>query len=361
MRILAPMMILIMMTSTLAGCTGGDPDGGGNDEIDMDVLNQLIDDNLQDFINNTTITVENHYHNNTTYITNEYNNISNNEGDSVTENNFQTDYTNYTLGGSGNDSGEGNEIIFVMHLEFNASEIAPDLVPRVDEDPRLKNFVYTKSFYGFVWVEDNNGSNGWYEEQLIETSHVISCSIFYQFEGMYQYQDNGSEWYFNGDGIFWDSNQWHYEDFWGYQYGWNSTSSTSQMTPGDYRSAGEQFENYCNPTWYPWVANGYSVNIGDIIVPHGYMISGGMIEYQHSLDEGNYTGSASNSTISSPHSYYDQIIFVRESGMSTATNIGQYGGWDNLTLMIDLNVQYLYENSNFTLTIMYTFTPVIPV
>jgi hypothetical protein len=66
MRIIAPMMILIMMTSTLAGCTGGDPDGGGNDEIDMDILNQLIDDNLQDFINNTTITVENHYHNNTT-------------------------------------------------------------------------------------------------------------------------------------------------------------------------------------------------------------------------------------------------------------------------------------------------------
>ena len=55
MRIIAPMMILIMMTSTLAGCTGGDPDGGGNDEIDMDILNQLIDDNLQDFINNTTI------------------------------------------------------------------------------------------------------------------------------------------------------------------------------------------------------------------------------------------------------------------------------------------------------------------
>ena len=50
MRIIAPMMILIMMTSTLAGCTGGDPDGGGNDEIDMDILNQLIDDNLQDFI-----------------------------------------------------------------------------------------------------------------------------------------------------------------------------------------------------------------------------------------------------------------------------------------------------------------------
>ena len=62
MRIIAPMMILIMMTSTLAGCTGGDPDGGGNDEIDMDILNQLIDDNLQDFINNSSVEVTNNYY-----------------------------------------------------------------------------------------------------------------------------------------------------------------------------------------------------------------------------------------------------------------------------------------------------------
>ena len=78
MRIIVPMMILIMMTSTLAGCTGGDPDGGGNDEIDMDVLNSLIDDNLQDFINNTTITVENHYHNNTTIVNDNNVNSTNN-------------------------------------------------------------------------------------------------------------------------------------------------------------------------------------------------------------------------------------------------------------------------------------------
>ena len=53
MRIIAPMMILIMMTSTLAGCTGGDPDSGG--EMDTDAINDLIGQNLQDFINNTTI------------------------------------------------------------------------------------------------------------------------------------------------------------------------------------------------------------------------------------------------------------------------------------------------------------------
>ena len=61
MRIIAPMMILIMMTSTLAGCTGGDPDGGGNDEINMEILNQLIDDNLEDFVNNTTVDVTNNF------------------------------------------------------------------------------------------------------------------------------------------------------------------------------------------------------------------------------------------------------------------------------------------------------------
>ena len=41
------------MTSTLAGCTGGDPDSGG--EMDTDAINDLIDQNLQDFINNTTL------------------------------------------------------------------------------------------------------------------------------------------------------------------------------------------------------------------------------------------------------------------------------------------------------------------
>ena len=60
MRIIAPMMILIMMTSTLAGCTGGDPDSGG--EMDTDAINDLIDQNLQDFINNTTITVNQEIH-----------------------------------------------------------------------------------------------------------------------------------------------------------------------------------------------------------------------------------------------------------------------------------------------------------
>jgi len=66
MRAVAIPMILLMLSASFAGCTSGDPDGDDTSGIDMEILNQMIDDNLQDFINNTTIVVNNHYHNNTT-------------------------------------------------------------------------------------------------------------------------------------------------------------------------------------------------------------------------------------------------------------------------------------------------------
>ena len=47
MRVIAPMMILIMVSSTLAGCTGGDPDGGGNDEIDIENIQLLLNSTLE--------------------------------------------------------------------------------------------------------------------------------------------------------------------------------------------------------------------------------------------------------------------------------------------------------------------------
>ncbi len=57
MRAVAIPMILLMLSASLAGCTSGDPDGDDNSGIDMEILNQMIDDNLQDFINNTSVTV----------------------------------------------------------------------------------------------------------------------------------------------------------------------------------------------------------------------------------------------------------------------------------------------------------------
>ena len=78
----AALLALVLVSGSLAGCTG-DPDEGGNDEFDSEALQDLIDQNLQDFINNTSVTVyqeiHHHYHNNTT-IDNTDNSVSNVNG-----------------------------------------------------------------------------------------------------------------------------------------------------------------------------------------------------------------------------------------------------------------------------------------
>jgi len=52
-----------LLTTGLAGCTG-DPDGGGNDEIDAGTLQELFNTTFEEFVENTTITVNNHYYGN---------------------------------------------------------------------------------------------------------------------------------------------------------------------------------------------------------------------------------------------------------------------------------------------------------
>jgi len=223
MRIIAPMMILIMMTSTLAGCTGGDPDGGGNDEIDMDILNQLIDDNLQDFINNTTITVENHYHNNTTIMNdNTDNSVSNINGSSSASTlkmfTVQWDYSQYrtnehlenpgdrivTLTGENNNSTNGggdNTLLFsygyngyVIELRFNCRDYRhyEDYWDHSEwEDWLIDNYGYSSNAdnLGYdIYYDIRNNWNGGFdaEEQCTTTSSwnrvYVDNIVLYEIE-----------------------------------------------------------------------------------------------------------------------------------------------------------------------------------
>ncbi len=63
------LIALTMLTTGLAGCTGGDPDGGGNDEFDAETLQGMIEAGLQDFMNNTTVEITNNYYTNETSTT----------------------------------------------------------------------------------------------------------------------------------------------------------------------------------------------------------------------------------------------------------------------------------------------------
>ena len=63
MRTTTILIALTLLTTGLAGCTG-DPDGGGNDEIDAGTLQELFNTTFEEFVENTTITVNNHYYGN---------------------------------------------------------------------------------------------------------------------------------------------------------------------------------------------------------------------------------------------------------------------------------------------------------
>ena len=72
MRTTTILVALTMLTTSLSGCTGGDPDGGGNDEFDAETLQGMIEAGLQDFMNNTTVEI-NYYTNETSTTTNNVN------------------------------------------------------------------------------------------------------------------------------------------------------------------------------------------------------------------------------------------------------------------------------------------------
>ena len=132
MKSKAILMTLAMMSAALAGCTGSD----GVAEIDDATLQELFDDNIQDFMNNTSVTVhqEIHYHNNTTMIiddgdysnsvVNEYNNTTNIDGGEVVNNYEENDYsnTNYSLGGHGVSFGEGVNGTCLLYTSDAADE-----------------------------------------------------------------------------------------------------------------------------------------------------------------------------------------------------------------------------------------------
>ena len=133
MRAIALPIVILMLTATFAGCVGGDPDGDDSSGIDMEILNQMIDDNLQDFINNTTVTVNQdfHYYNNTTIVNNydstnnQFNNTTNLDGGEV--NNYNTNHNNFS-GGSASE-------MLMFTVEWDSQNIPYDILNHYISSP----------------------------------------------------------------------------------------------------------------------------------------------------------------------------------------------------------------------------------
>jgi len=170
----ATLMALVLVSSALAGCTG-DPDGGGNDEIDSDALQNLFDEHFEDFINNTTLTVNNHYHNNTTVVNNnyntnhDYNNTTNVDGGEI------NNYNQYNGSGAGSGSimqmftvnwdhtddiqiiDYGSRIV-TLNDTLQQTSGEPNLLYALVYNGNLIEFrdVNCEQFRSFAWVDDND-------------------------------------------------------------------------------------------------------------------------------------------------------------------------------------------------------------
>jgi len=377
MRIIAPMMILIMMTSTLAGCTGGDPDSDGG--IDSDAVNELIDQNLQDFINNTTITVNqeihHHYYNNSTVnegdLTNndytvEYNNTTVNEGDSIVnegdDNNLnEWSNTSYDLGGATFGNGVNGTVygssnmMFVAHLEFNAMDYFPE-VETIDY--RNNSFTYNWTYYDYLTNSQRNDV------------FSFSCSVFYLIGSL----SNGSSFQVS----FWEDSN-NYYNAWENEY--NSTIANLLNDAGQNNS----IRVICDENFagiFPLLSmDDVGPTFLSIDIPIGYAIRYIQIDTSHSYygcsaiypDDG--CSNAYNTTHSDFYEYSEGVS-------PTSTLDLYYGGWENITINYEILIKSygeyagydlnhyrwqqiygggsMWESSEYVFTLYYQFVPVIP-
>ena len=337
MRIIAPMMILIMMTSTLAGCTGGDPDGGG--EIDTDALNDLIDQNLQDFINNTTITVnqEFHHHNNTTVVNNyystnnDYNNTTVIEGGEVTNQNYDQSSTYYnasSIGGNGTSNGIIHTIDFVFDLDFlwGNSPIVPG-----DRD---NTYTTNWSYYDYATNDYRNDA------------FTFSCAIYY-LVGNSSTNNSNEETY-------WENNNW-YDDAWS-DNGFNNTMRDLFHNV----ASSEDLRWVCDENFYGFDDNNeyYSELIFEFSIPEGLAMMCLWGDYSRPALYENTSGTLMGIDTEWSSSSTVYMVVDGLSGWYCDNNKPTIGGEHDM--LVQFGANYLYENRDYRLIWSYQLVPVIP-
>ncbi len=368
----AALLALILVSGSLAGCTG-DPDAGGGDEFDTEALQDLIDENLQDFLNNTSITVINNYHNNTTYViddsqytditNNDYNNTTNVDGGEVVNNynEYDSSNTSYNFGGASFGSGvngtvAGGNMMFVAHVTFSAMDLFPDYETI---DYRNNSFNYSHYYYDYL-----TNSYRW-------DDFTFSCQVFYLIGSL----SNGSTFqvsYWEDDDNYWEA--------WDNEY--NSTIAdmlVSAASNHTVRSTCDEYYIAAMPIVD--ISDNYNYQFLSIDIPQGYAIEyiqlsaahewygcdGLPVEYYQCTD-------------SSYHSdQYRSDFYSFSEGVHPGSQSWYYGGWENITIDFDIKFQYystspsnsyylsphagysIWPSSTYEFTLYYQFVPVIPV
>ena len=338
----ATLMVLVLVSSTLAGCTS-DPDGGGMDELDSDALEDLFDEHFQDFINNTTITVNNHYHNNTTVVnhhydnTNHYNNTTTVEGGDAVNNYEENAYSNisYSVGG-GNGTGSNYPIYFI-DFEFSLADLWGHNEEEDEEIDHINN----------SFVEENYSYYDYLQNMWITEDFTIQCSVYY-IVGSGSNSSHG-----NNIVTYWEDNDW-YDQAWddmGYnttmrelfqQVAWNNDLRLA--CDEDYNPDNDDYSGYHQAVMYSFtVPEGMSLQCpqGISTSPLLWYNSGG-------------NGFVNSTTL---WSYWGPVE-VRIDGMPFFGCSHALGGQTDM--IVEISYPQLYYSYEYRLSWAYSLVPVIP-
>ena len=343
----AALLALVLVSASLAGCAG-DPDEGGGDEFDSDALQDLFDEHFQDFLNNTTITVNNHYYNNTTYVIDDsvYNDITNVEYNNTTIvdggeiYNYVTENSNYSYGfGQGVNGSVGSMgLLFVVHVEWDALDMFPDYYVPGD---RNNTFEVTWTYWDYPTNQERTDT------------FQFDCTEYYIFETV-SASNNTYYW-----GTYWESGEPYY-DAWDNEY--NDTIADILQNV----AWSEFVQMTCNDDYVPSgpivdYTDDYDFNFLNITVPEGYAIV-----YQQELFL--HYGTACGSSYGCVYSNYrisEGLMHPRNAGYYVDTSyFGLYGGWEDITVEFEMypgshDSEYIWPDSRYEYILYYQLVPVI--
>ena len=191
MKTRAISMVLLMITSALAGCTSGDPDGDGDMGIDADLLDQLIQDNFQDFINNTTVTVnnvENNYINSSSESTTLLHTITGSEmGDETIDFDAFNVSTEYTL----EITQESGEKLTFLGIYYTVGLEGTCKVNLTDCEPwDSQSWVYHYQSESTPQMNTHQGIFGATEQWNILSGYTYECENNFSFQNSVTYFTN---------------------------------------------------------------------------------------------------------------------------------------------------------------------------
>ena len=374
-------MTLLMIASALAGCTSGDPDGDGTSGIDMEILNEMIDDNLQDFINNTSVTInqEIHYHNNTTYIVDdgdyssttniEYNNTTINEGDQTNTNNFnnqtENDYSalNYSFGGVSGGNGSGGGTLYLLDIQFTLEDLMPDWE---ELDHRNNTIDYAYTYYDYLTNTERTDV------------FTINC-IDYYLVGSQSSNNSSQVSFWQDSGSYWNA--------WVDQYNQTIANMLDQAAQAYYPSNGG-VEDYhvrvaCDENYNP--GGGFDdLLLFEIPLPAGVALAGvytvnfwGLSEYVWAYENYNsvYLGNGEYSHNgygdmkwkgqyypTNPTGWGNSDAFSVQFEFETISWSYYNGGWvgGDEASILNVNVNNIYPGYEYRLIAYFTMSPAVP-